>query len=59
MNIGIRIDGNVAQSDNELIEKYCYNNAEDSCDVYGGLYQWNEAMQYSLAEGVQGVCPEG
>jgi len=24
-----------------------------------GLYDWNEAMQYSTTEGAQGVCPQG
>ena len=59
MNIGDRIDGSENQTDNGTIEKYCYNNVEDSCDIYGGLYQWDEAMQYSNDEGVQGICPTG
>jgi len=29
------------------------------CNVYGGLYQWDEAMQYSTTVGVQGICPTG
>ncbi len=47
------------QSDNELVEKYCYNNDLNNCNKYGGLYQWDEAMQYTLTESVQGICPEG
>ncbi len=60
MNIGTRIDGANTQGDNGTIEKYCYNNEEDSCSVYGGLYQWDEMMQY-VASGadVQGICPTG
>jgi uncharacterized protein (TIGR02145 family) len=27
--------------------------------VYGGLYQWDEMMQYSTAPGVQGICQTG
>jgi len=30
-----------------------------SCDIYGGLYQWNEMMEYTTFEGAQGICPEG
>ncbi|MFA5420902.1 MAG: FISUMP domain-containing protein, partial [Patescibacteria group bacterium] len=41
------------------IEKYCYENLESNCDIYGGLYQWNEMMQYVTAEDAQGICPEG
>ncbi|HAY70532.1 MAG TPA: hypothetical protein DCX89_01450 [Saprospirales bacterium] len=59
MNVGTRIDGINAQSNNGTIEKHCYNNVEDSCDVYGGLYQWNEMMQYSTIESSRGICPEG
>ncbi len=59
LNIGTRIDGNVDQSDNGTIEKYCYNNDEANCDTYGGLYQWNETMQYVTTEGTQGICPDG
>ncbi len=59
MNIGTMISGSQNQSDNGIIEKYCYNDTETSCDIYGGLYQWNELMEYSEIEGSQGICPEG
>ena len=57
MNIGNRIDVNVNQSNNLIIEKYCYSDVEDSCNVYGGLYQWDEVMQYTTEERTQGICP--
>ena len=57
LNIGTRIDSINQPTDDEIIEKYCYNDLEDSCDVYGGLYQWNEMMQYSTIEGDTGICP--
>ena len=47
------------QSDNGTIEKYCYNNSESYCDIYGGLYQWDEMMDYTTQEGTQGICPDG
>jgi len=59
LNIGTRIDVSTAQSDNGIIEKYCYNNLEANCNEYGGLYQWNEMMQYSTTQGIQGICPDG
>jgi uncharacterized protein (TIGR02145 family) len=46
-------------SNNGIIEKYCFNNNPDSCRLYGGLYDWDEAMGYSKTEGSQGICPEG
>jgi uncharacterized protein (TIGR02145 family) len=58
LNIGQRIDGSLPQQDNDIFEKYCYNNVETNCSGYGGLYQWNEMMQYSTQPGAQGICPE-
>ena len=59
MNLGTRINGSLGQSNNSIYEKYCYNDLESNCDIYGGLYQWNEMMQYSMTPGVQGICPAG
>jgi uncharacterized protein (TIGR02145 family) len=44
---------------NGVIEKYCLHNSIDSCNLYGGLYDWDEAMGYSDIEGARGICPEG
>jgi len=59
LNIGTLVIGTSEQTDNSIIEKYCYADLESNCDVYGGLYQWNELMQYVITEGVQGICPTG
>ncbi|MDK2899215.1 MAG: hypothetical protein PWQ10_402 [Patescibacteria group bacterium] len=61
LNIGTRIAGASSQTNNSTIEKYCYGNDEANCtnDNNGGLYQWDEAMQYSTIEGAQGICPAG
>lgn len=60
LNIGTRIDGTVDQTSTvTAIEKYCYNDLESNCDLYGGLYQWNEAMNYVTTAGAQGICPDG
>lgn len=59
LNVGTRISGNANQTNNGTTEKYCYNNLESNCSTYGGLYQWNEAMQYSTLGGTKGICPSG
>ncbi|MDR3611744.1 MAG: FISUMP domain-containing protein [Ignavibacteriaceae bacterium] len=59
LNVGARINGTQNQSNNGNIEKYCYNDSLINCSRYGGLYQWNEAMQYVTTEKAQGVCPSG
>ncbi len=59
LNIGTMINSSNNQTNNNTIEKYCYDNNSSNCDTYGGLYQWNEAMQYVTTAGTQGICPDG
>ena len=62
LNIGRMIQSSeygFQQTDNDTIEKYCYHNDETYCWMFGGLYQWGEAMQYVTEEGTKGVCPDG
>ncbi len=59
LNVGTMINGSANQTNNSTIEKYCYNDDTANCNTYGGLYQWNEAMQYDTSEGAQGICPTG
>jgi len=57
LNVGILIDGNSNQTNNSTIEKYCHTNSESNCTIYGGLYQWDEMMNYSTTAGAMGICP--
>ena len=59
LNIGEMINGSENMTDNGVIEKYCYDDNTANCYEYGGLYQWNEMMQYTTTPGVQGICPTG
>ena len=59
LNIGTMIQSNQNQTDNDVIEKHCYDNDPANCDIYGGKYTWQEMMQYATLEGEQGICPEG
>lgn len=59
LNIGTRIDGSQDQTDNELIEKYCYDDSEGQCNSFGGLYQWDELMAFNTGESTQGICTVG
>lgn len=60
LNVGQKIDnGTQTPSDNNVIEKYCYNNDTAYCETYGGLYDWNEMMQYTETESSRGICPCG
>lgn len=70
LNVGDMVDGSMDQSDDEKIERYCYNNDTAICLTYGGLYQWAEMMQLPsecntkscadlIQEDHQGICPDG
>ena len=71
MNAGTMINGSAEQTNNGVIEKYCSNNDEANCNVYGGLYQWAEMVQYlngitnttswnPFPSGdIVGICPTG
>ena len=70
LNVGKMVQGSEDQADDNVIEKYCYDNDSTNCDEYGGLYQWAEMMQLpsecntkSCADQIepdhQGICPDG
>ncbi|TVQ87846.1 MAG: hypothetical protein EA393_09975 [Bacteroidetes bacterium] len=46
------------------ITRYCYDNDETNCELYGGLYTWHTVMNGQSGSnnnpsGVQGICPAG
>lgn len=59
LNLGTIIPTINEMSNDGIVEKYCYLDQPDSCIKYGGLYQWQEAMQYSWKENTRGICPPG
>jgi uncharacterized protein (TIGR02145 family) len=59
LDYGQIIPGSQVQGDNCKIEKYCYSDSSPNCNVFGGLYQWDEMMQNDNLETAQGICPPG
>jgi uncharacterized protein (TIGR02145 family) len=68
LNHGNTIPMTQNQANNCVSERYCYSNATGNCDGpgapsmqdgAGGLYQWDEMMQYETAQGAQDICPSG
>ena len=64
LNIGTRINISSEQTNNSILEKYCYDDNDTKCDIYGGLYLWDEMMDYTTSSstnpsGRQGICPTG
>jgi len=58
LDYGTEIDPSTEQTNNGIVEKYRYPGS-DPDHLYGGLYQWSEAMNYQSKEGIQGICPPG
>ncbi len=54
-NVGTQVTYSLASSSDSILEKYCLDNNSINCDLYGGLYAWNETAT-SLT---QKVCPSG
>ncbi|PKM91796.1 hypothetical protein CVU82_01140 [Candidatus Falkowbacteria bacterium HGW-Falkowbacteria-1] len=59
LNIGTEITQYENPTDNYIIEKFCYSGDYNFCDSYGGLYTWDEAMQYVNEPMFRGICPDG
>lgn len=59
LNIGTIIESNQEQTNNQVIEKYCFENSPRFCKIFGGLYQWDEMMRYVTTTGSKGICPDG
>ncbi|MCB2220264.1 MAG: fibrobacter succinogenes major paralogous domain-containing protein [Bacteroidetes bacterium] len=59
LNVGTMITSGQTPSNNNIIEKYCMINSSNFCEIAGGLYTWNEMMNYSQETGGQGICPDG
>ncbi len=67
LNIGTMLNsttGGQLQTNNAIIEKYCCGNNPANCNTYGGLYEWDEMMQYNPSDNgttgtTQGICPTG
>ncbi len=59
LNFGMQILSSAMQRDNCTVEKYCFNDISSNCSTLGGLYQWDEMMQFEAVESIQGLCPPG
>jgi uncharacterized protein (TIGR02145 family) len=59
LDYGQQITSLATQRDNCLVEKYCYGEITANCSSFGGLYQWDEIMNYDIASASQGICPPG
>lgn len=59
LDVGVMMSGDKSSTDNDTIDKYCYDEDPSNCNSLGGLYEWDEAMRYSEISGGRGICPPG
>jgi uncharacterized protein (TIGR02145 family) len=59
LNYGTILASSQDQRDNCVTEKYCYKDNPINCTNNGGLYQWDELMQFDETPADQGFCPPG
>lgn len=59
LNVGRLISCSANPTDNNIIEKQTFYSDNDYANLYGGMYQWNEMMNYKTGEKSQGICPTG
>ncbi len=59
LNIGTMLYAPTMPTNNDTIEKYCMGDMQSYCDIMGGLYMWEELMNYTYETGGQGICPDG
>jgi len=64
LDVGEQVETFYGGLNNGIIEKYCYHDEQINCEIYGGIYDWEEAMQYNPSDSgtngtTRGICPEG
>jgi len=57
LNYGTAVSDITLQFNNSIAEKSCYNSLATNCNTYGGIYTWDEAMDYGTNQ--TGICPSG
>lgn len=64
LNVGTMLPITTSQTDNGVIEKHCYDDSPANCLAKGGIYAWNEMMDYGPSDAgnpstTRGICPPG
>lgn len=64
LNYGKQILNHQGAEKNGVVEKFCYEDNPEYCKILGGLYNWDEMMQYKNSDEnikgeTQGICPVG
>ena len=59
LRYGKRIPSSEYQKDNGITEFFAYDNNPQNIPLHGGLYSWDEMMDYQTEKINQGICPDG
>lgn len=58
LNTGTMVWADEEESNNDIIEKHCYDDQSSNCTIYGGLYSREEMLQFVFDDN-HGICPPG
>ncbi|HBB90395.1 MAG: hypothetical protein A2X22_03900 [Bacteroidetes bacterium GWF2_49_14] len=59
LRYGTQIPTSTKQTNNNIVEYYLFNNDSAFFKSYGGLYKWEESMNWRTGTQNQGICPPG
>ena len=64
LNVGMPLENSLKKVSISSIRKHCYEDNEENCKTFGGLYEWKELMKNNVPDNgnigkIQGICPVG
>lgn len=59
LRYGTWISTKKEQTNNQVVEYYLFNDDSSNYLTYGGLYSWEESMNWEVRVNNQGICPPG
>lgn len=59
LRYGTQISTKMKQTNNQVVEYYLFNDDSSYYKPYGGLYSWEESMNWKVRVNNQGICPPG
>lgn len=59
LRYGNRIHSSEPQTNNNITEFFTYDDNPSNVNMHGGLYSWEEMMNYQYNEVNDGICPDG
>jgi uncharacterized protein (TIGR02145 family) len=59
LNVGAFVPVTSSQDPTGVLTKWCYDDIESNCDIWGGQYSYYNAIRDNDYQITQGICPSG